>query len=496
MPTDFSSKDYTFNDFEALQERLKALVLTVFPNWPVDKAAAFGNMLLDSFAFVGDVVNFYNDSAFEEPFVPSAKLFQSLLKLAQGFGVDLPLQTAATVDEEFRIPAARAVDITIPAGSVVTTDEEDEISFQVISDTVLVAGDEVVSVPLENSTNYEQYIEVDPVAWWSVWLDYTPFLDVLELVDEASIVWTKVDNLIDSGPSDHHFEVVVNSAGRAKLQFGNGIIGVIPNNNFNITYKVGGGSRGNVGKNTLVNFGGGVVDAGGNDVTFTVTNPLDATGGSDRMDVDLARRYIPAQFRTQKRSVSNQDFVDNALSVPGVIRAVMITSDEDPGLYENSGFAAIIPVGGGLPSQVLKDAVYDKIMDSLPPTLTFVFDVKDPTYFPINVVAKVYPKSGYTSAQMGAEVRERLTQFFSITTEDGSLNENINFGGGYKTSKGVRDPYLPYSDVYNEVRDSESVRKMGTMTLNGADADVYLASRNFPTLGTVTLINGETGEYL
>lgn len=495
MTASFSSKDYTFNDFDALQERLRALVQTVFPNWPVANVAAFGNLMLDSFAFIGDVLNFYTDSASDEPFTPTAKLFSSLLKIAQGMGVDIPLQSSATVMEEFRIPTARSVGVTIPAGHTVATKEEDEIIFQVVSDTLLPAGDEVVLVPMEHSSTKEQYLEHDPIAWWSVWLDFTPYLVIISVIDEALITWTKVDTLIDSGPYDHHFEVVTNSAGRAQLRFGNGIVGALTTHNLNVKYKTGGGVLGNVGQNTLIVDHGSIQDDRGDDVVFTTTNPLDAEGGSDRMTTDLARRYIPGSFRTQKRSVANQDYVDNALSVAGVVRAVMITSDEDPGIYENTGILAIIPIGGGLPSQVLRDTVYDSLMDAYPPTLTFKWDVKDPSYLGVNVVAKVYPNIGYKSEDMGVDIRDNLTEFFSITTKEGTLNEDINFGGGYKTSLGQNDPYLPFSEVYNTIRDSISVRKMGTLTLNGVSADVFLSSRSFPILGTVTLINGETGGF-
>ena len=96
---------------------------------------------------------------------------------------------------------------------------------------------------------------------------------------------------------------------------------------------------------------------------------------------------------------------------------------------------------------------------------------------------------------MGVDIRDNLTEFFAITTKEGTLNEDINFGGGYKTSLGQNDPYLPFSEVYNTIRDSISVRKMGTLTLNGVSADVFLSSRSFPILGTVTLINGETGGF-
>jgi hypothetical protein len=52
------SIDYTDKDFDALRERLIALVRSVFPDWSDFSVASFGNVLLEMFAFVGDLLGF------------------------------------------------------------------------------------------------------------------------------------------------------------------------------------------------------------------------------------------------------------------------------------------------------------------------------------------------------------------------------------------------------------------------------------------------------
>lgn len=56
------SIDYTDKDFDALRERLIALVRSVFPDWSDFSVASFGNVLIEMFAFVGDVLGFYLDA--------------------------------------------------------------------------------------------------------------------------------------------------------------------------------------------------------------------------------------------------------------------------------------------------------------------------------------------------------------------------------------------------------------------------------------------------
>lgn len=62
MATLPESVDYTNKDFKALRARLIALVKSVFPDWTDFDVASFGNLLVDLYAFVGDVLTFYQDS--------------------------------------------------------------------------------------------------------------------------------------------------------------------------------------------------------------------------------------------------------------------------------------------------------------------------------------------------------------------------------------------------------------------------------------------------
>ncbi|NVJ28046.1 t4-like baseplate wedge, partial [Myxococcus sp. AM011] len=54
-----ASTDYTHRDFDALRARLVALTKSVFPDWSDFDVASFGNVLLEMYAFIGDVLSFY-----------------------------------------------------------------------------------------------------------------------------------------------------------------------------------------------------------------------------------------------------------------------------------------------------------------------------------------------------------------------------------------------------------------------------------------------------
>jgi hypothetical protein len=59
---------------------------------------------------------------------------------------------------------------------------------------------------------------------------------------------------------------------------------------------------------------------------------------------------------------------------------------------------------------------------------------------------------------------------------------------------------IAWSDVFNVIRDTDGVRKIGDrqgdLKLNSLPADIRLGIKEFPVLGTVTLIDGDTGGLL
>ena len=82
----------------------------------------------------------------------------------------------------------------------------------------------------------------------------------------------------------------------------------------------------------------------------------------------------------------------------------------------------------------------------------------------------------------------------------GEPNPLVDFGFNVKDSEGNAVGEVAWSDVFNVIRDTLGVRKMGDarldLTLNGLPADVKLGVREFPVLRSVVLRNGDTGELL
>ena len=58
--------DYTDKDLDSLRLRIISLIQTVFPGWSDFETANFGNLLIELYAFVGDVITHYLDNLARE----------------------------------------------------------------------------------------------------------------------------------------------------------------------------------------------------------------------------------------------------------------------------------------------------------------------------------------------------------------------------------------------------------------------------------------------
>ncbi len=502
MPLVSPLLDYTDKDFDALRFRLRNLVRSVFPEWTDFNVANFGNILLELFAHTGDVLTFYQDNQARQSRIVTATQRKAIIGLVKLIGYAPATATAATADVTISLPAPPAGSVTFPAGTIVKTLEVTEpISFQLLAPVTIAAGANpaTVTATVENSESRSETYASTALPNQSITLGSTPYIDGSAIIAAANGSFTQVDNFLDSTPTDRHFTVTVDQNDRALVKFGNGVNGAVPTGTITIDYKIGGGSAGRVEQNTIRAFEQTTwTDSFGNPVSPSVTNPAPSSGGTDRQSVDQIKQRAPASLRVLTRSVAREDFEINALRLVDVARALMLTKNEDPSVPENTGELYIVPVGGGLPSQALKDSVLNQVTVVYPCTLTFDPQVKDPVYLDVDVFAVVYLRPGVNPTTAGNAIRANLAAFFAVQNADGTDNENVDFGANIRDVDGNVVGELALTDVLNVVRDTTGVRKIGPspadFTLNGDHADVPLATREFPRLGTVTILNGDSGQ--
>lgn len=114
--------------------------------------------------------------------------------------------------------------------------------------------------------------------------------------------WTPEQNLLGDAPDDTHFVLEVEYDGTARARFGDGVNGMRPKSDsvFSASYRVGNGTAGNTGADTLILCTDPRIDH--------CTNPLAAVGGTDPETADQIRRRAPQAFMTQERAVTMTDY--------------------------------------------------------------------------------------------------------------------------------------------------------------------------------------------
>jgi hypothetical protein len=491
--------DYTSLDFDSIRERLMQLARSTFPAWSDFEVASFATTLLEMFAFVLDVAVYRVDQNARESRLVTATQRENVIAHARTIGYRLRGAAAATVPVELSLARVPPADVTVPAGAVMRTEDvPDPVMFQLLAAVTVRAGQDPpkVSGVAEQSESHQQLVDAVGTPYLEVALERAPYLDGSISVTDGAGTWTEVESLLASGPADRHFTVSVDSLDRATLRWGDGRNGLPPSGTLTLAYKSGGGTRGNVEPGAIRVLETSILDARGQPVTMSVTNPDKANDGVDRETIDHAKIVAPQTLRAPARCVAREDFEIRALEVPGVGRALMLTSNEDGTIAENSGDLVIVPRGGGTPSQALLDAVMHQATVTYPRTLTFELRAMVPAYRTVNIEARLRLRPGAAPADVGRRIRDRLAAFFAPSLPNGTPNPEVDFGY-YLRAEDELEGRLAWSDVANLVLDTPGVRKLADgaidLRLNGVAADVELAVRQFPQLGEVVLIQADTG---
>lgn len=497
------AKDYTDKDFDSLRLRLQSLVRSVFPDWTDFNLANFGNILLELYAFVLDVLATYQDNQARESRLLTATQRKNLIALCKLLGFRPAGARAATVEESFTVMPPPIANVVLLQGTRVRTASVTEpMVFQLLSDVVIPAGATPATATgiLEHSASQDDLFVSTGLPNQEVALPASPYLDGSAQVEAGNGDYVEAPNFLASTASDLHFTVLVDQTDRATIRFGNGVNGALPSGTIAVRYKTGGGTAGNVNAGTLTKIEGSFADIEGNPVSIAATNTKPASGGSDRQSIAQIQALAPESIRVLSRTVSREDYEVNARRLPEVARALMLTSNEDPGIAENTGILFVIPRGGGAPSQALKDAVKRHVTVVFPNTLTFQVAVQDPVYLQVDVQATIFLRQGANARVVRAVITKALADFFAISLPDGLPNPQVDFGWHVKDADGNPAGEVAVSDVFNVVRDVAGVRKIGDdsddFLINGGRGDLVLGTREFPVLGRVDLLNGDTRQPL
>lgn len=328
--------NFAATDFVSLRDSLIQYAKAVYPDdYKYFVESDLGMMFLELTAYMGSVMSMKADMLANENFLATAKQRASVKKLLELIGVRMrgPLSSAADAKLVFPINADGVV--IGPSSRVITvTSPEDggNLSFTLykvvngLVDTVnntgniIIDGDESDDSDAKIFSNFaiQEGALVDERGEFAA----TEGIKTIKLsqgpVIEGSIgvyvtspqaattgAYTEVPNVYyASGSSDKIFEVVYDDQYNATVVFGDGTVGISPDDtaSFRVEYRVGGGTRGNLEKDVIN------ANISTDDPTGVVTNTSKATGGANAETVEHAKKYAPLTFRRQDRLVTLEDY--------------------------------------------------------------------------------------------------------------------------------------------------------------------------------------------
>ena len=165
--------------------------------------------------------------------------------------------------------------------------------------------------------------------------------------------WFPQQDLLSSNDTDHVFVSEIDRDGSVFLRFGDGLYGKAPDTgvSFDATYRVGNGSVGNIGRDSIahvvlpVNFLPPLASIS------AVRNPLAAAGGVDPEAMEHIVQYAPFSYQTQLRCVTEADY-GQAAEASTMIREARGTLRWTGSWY--TAFVSIDPVSAVTP-QIVSD---------------------------------------------------------------------------------------------------------------------------------------------
>src|SRR6185437_5283411 len=246
--------------------------------------------------------------------------------------------------------------------------------------------------------------------------------------------WTQVQFLVDSEASDKTYVILTDALGNSDITFGDNINGEIPGIGLAVfaSYRIGVGSKGNVGSGLVGIIEGVFIPTQSDGVTF-LSSAME--GGTDPETNDQIRANAPAAFRTQYRAVSPADYGDLALAVPGFIAANAVAN------HSTSVSVYILGPGATVPDDKLIQSVIDYFQSRMLAGVSL--SVLPPNLISVDV--------GSNSSQVSLVVKDRFSQANVIPNVRKALNSlltppNVGFG-----------QLLNVSDIYNAILSVDGV---------------------------------------
>jgi hypothetical protein len=478
---DYSSRDYT-----SIRADLINNIQYFAPQWKSRDSNDFGIVLLELFAYMGDLMSFYIDRVANEAFLATATQRDSVLSIAEVLGYTPNQAIPAQVELSFTNNNAEK-SVVVPVKLQVTTASvsasgTSPVFFETSNvvpitieagDTVVIEAEEGYSVTGEVLTSsFPGY-----AAQKYELREQNIHVDSLEIYVE-DIPYTRVTNLLEYDSTDAVYASSTYSDGTTIVTFGDGVAGRIPQVNSEITanYRVIMGAAGNVPANTInyivssYTYEDETEGAG-----LVVTNQFPSADGSDAESTESIRLNAPKTMLTVNRAVTLSDYSSLAIQVDGVGKAI-----SEALVFTNVNVYVGLDGTPGVDDLGDPTTLWNEVADDVATQIKFKsspgisVSVLPPVMVPVTIGINLFINEAYKQASVAKVVSDSIASLLSY--------QNVNFNQRV-TMQSIaavinRIPGVDYSTI-TDLYGHEDVSGM---------ADVQCEVNEIPYLDTLDIV--------
>jgi hypothetical protein len=432
--------DYLARDYSSFRKALIDLIPAKLPEWTDRSEADFGIVLIELFAYMADIMSYYQDRIANEAFLATAQERRSVIHHLRLIGYEMvpaapasarlsikvgnnvtdtieirtgdQFSTSSVAGRQsilFEYTDTKPLVIDFNAPSVVRATKPDgtpDPNFKIVPDIIQVQeGRSIVNevIGVSDGTPNQSFQLAQPRV-------LRGSLQITLQTSLPTAPWNLRSTLAFSRSNDPDFTAEIDENDVTTIRFGDGQYGQIPPVSISMlaNYRTGGGTVGNVGARqiTSINRSPQLQLLGAQ-----AFNLDPASGGAERESIEQAVKFAPTVFTSMQRAVTADDFVARAKLFPGVSKARAEATNW------NMVRLFVAPTGSGeMPSDILKRDLLAYFEDKR--MLTTFVQIENPDYPRIAVTAKIGVRPAFRSDVVLADARAIVAAQFDFATVD------------------------------------------------------------------------------
>jgi len=413
--------NYDFDNLKTeLENRLKATGA-----WRDTYESSTGQMLIEFYAYLANLVLFYLERRVEENYIATAQNKSSILNLVRLINYSPKRPTSAVGTLQFSIAIASDKRIFIPQYTECQT--ANAVKFLTIQGITIEPGElsnnvagiqgELVELEYAGDGSVDREINVNDIAIENdAHTMYRPFYSFEVLVD--GVEWTKVSSFLSSNNTDAHYKLKAELDDTLTVIFGDDINGKAPeaDSTIQIKYIRSNGASGNIyetGKVTTLNST--IYNEDEEEATVTVTNSTTCAGGDDAEDKEEIRAEAPDVFATGDRLVIKDDFTAFIINYESVADVnVWGENEEDPPNYDmyNTVNLCILLDSWNHPPTTFKSALANDLYDKS--IMTIKYEYIEADILDVVVTIDTIVRKGYSLSQTQSDIEDAIAAHFVL----------------------------------------------------------------------------------